>query len=237
MPFSAASATTNSSAGVVTIGASSFGSVLVNGRKRVPRPAAGISALRTVRLVMFFRLSGHNAGMGRADKQDVREELLQERRALTTEQIEAARAAVRRSGARPPRPGGLVDGRRIPAVAHRAGLARVARRTRPSRRTGAGAGDPARPRPRLGGTARRRAARAGRDRRRGRRAGARTRRRGGRHPPRPRRRLLRPGAGAGARPGRRSPRCSTTPRWSSQLPSEPWDLPVTAVVTPSGGWR
>src|SRR5690349_1120598 len=95
MPFSAASATTYSSAGVVTIGASSFGRVLVNGRKRVPRPAAGINALRTVRLVMFLRLTGHNAAMSRADKQDARDELLQERRALTAEQIEAARAAVR----------------------------------------------------------------------------------------------------------------------------------------------
>jgi 5-formyltetrahydrofolate cyclo-ligase len=44
---------------------------------------------------MFLRLSGDNAGMGRADKQDLREELLQERRALTAEQIDAARAAVR----------------------------------------------------------------------------------------------------------------------------------------------
>src|SRR6478609_818126 len=60
MPFSAASATTYSRAGVVTIGASSFGSVLVNGRKRVPRPAAGISALHTVRLDMDPRLTGHN---------------------------------------------------------------------------------------------------------------------------------------------------------------------------------
>lgn len=44
---------------------------------------------------MFLRLSGDNAGMGRADKQDVREELLQHRRALTAGQIEAARASVR----------------------------------------------------------------------------------------------------------------------------------------------
>ena len=44
---------------------------------------------------MAARLSGHNAGMARADKQDLRDELLQERRALTPDQIEAARAAVR----------------------------------------------------------------------------------------------------------------------------------------------
>ncbi len=37
------------------------------------------------------------AGSGRADKQDLREELLQERRALTPEAIESARAAVRRA--------------------------------------------------------------------------------------------------------------------------------------------
>src|SRR4051794_24743050 len=47
MPLRAASWTTYSSAGVVTIGASSFGTDFVNGRKRVPRPAAGMSALRT----------------------------------------------------------------------------------------------------------------------------------------------------------------------------------------------
>ncbi len=47
MPLRAASRTTNSSAGVVTIGASSLGTDLVNGRKRVPRPAAGTSAFRT----------------------------------------------------------------------------------------------------------------------------------------------------------------------------------------------
>lgn len=44
---------------------------------------------------MVLRLTGDNAGMSRADKQDVRDELLQERRALTAEQIELARAAVR----------------------------------------------------------------------------------------------------------------------------------------------
>lgn len=37
------------------------------------------------------------AGSGRADKQDLREELLQERRSLTPEAIESARAAVRRA--------------------------------------------------------------------------------------------------------------------------------------------
>src|SRR5882757_616174 len=42
-----ASATTNSSAGVLTIGSSSLGTTFVIGRNRVPRPAAGIKALVT----------------------------------------------------------------------------------------------------------------------------------------------------------------------------------------------
>src|SRR3954470_18987401 len=52
IPAPAASAMTSSRVGVVTIGASSLGTALVKGRNRVPRPAAGISALRTGELIL-----------------------------------------------------------------------------------------------------------------------------------------------------------------------------------------
>src|ERR687887_1020343 len=100
-PTSAASATTNSRAGVVTIGASSFGTALVSGRKRVPRPAAGMSALWTRGLVMPARVAGgQNCGVGRdervaAEKARLRNELLAARAARSVPDLEWARAAVR----------------------------------------------------------------------------------------------------------------------------------------------
>src|SRR3954467_3002009 len=47
-PASAASAATSSIPGVSTTGSNSFGTVLVAGRKRVPRPAAGTTAVRGI---------------------------------------------------------------------------------------------------------------------------------------------------------------------------------------------
>src|SRR4051795_5810481 len=49
-PAAAASSTTYWMAGLSTTGSISFGVAFVAGRKRVPRPAAGITALRTVRV-------------------------------------------------------------------------------------------------------------------------------------------------------------------------------------------
>ena len=47
-PASAASSATNSMPGVSTTGSNSLGTVLVAGRKRVPRPAAGTIAVRGI---------------------------------------------------------------------------------------------------------------------------------------------------------------------------------------------
>ncbi|GAC1639847.1 MAG: hypothetical protein NVS4B6_10670 [Mycobacterium sp.] len=46
LPASAASAATSSMPGVSTTGSSSFGTVLVAGRNRVPKPAAGTTAVK-----------------------------------------------------------------------------------------------------------------------------------------------------------------------------------------------
>ena len=48
MPARTASSTTYWIAGLSTTGSISFGCAFVAGRKRVPKPAAGITALRTV---------------------------------------------------------------------------------------------------------------------------------------------------------------------------------------------
>src|SRR5581483_5667339 len=50
MPEASASSTTSCSVGTSTIGSISFGTALVAGRKRVPRPAAGMTAFRTGRM-------------------------------------------------------------------------------------------------------------------------------------------------------------------------------------------
>src|SRR5712691_10023095 len=76
IPLAIASSTPYWIVGLSTSGSISFGCALVTGRKRVPRPAAGKIALRTV---MFDNLSGvdvgrhsawtaahHRAGGGRA---------------------------------------------------------------------------------------------------------------------------------------------------------------------------
>src|SRR3954466_1170649 len=51
IPQAAASSTTYWMAGRYTTGSISLGTALVTGRKRVPRPAAGITALRTLELM------------------------------------------------------------------------------------------------------------------------------------------------------------------------------------------
>ncbi len=47
MPAASASSTMSCSVGTSTMGSISFGIALVAGRKRVPRPAAGMTAFRT----------------------------------------------------------------------------------------------------------------------------------------------------------------------------------------------
>jgi 5-formyltetrahydrofolate cyclo-ligase len=185
---------------------------------------------------MFFRLSGHNAGMGRADKQDVREELLQERRALTTEQIEAARAAVRAAVlVRHAQAGWSTVAAYLPLRTEpgshelldelvRRGVRVLVPVTQPDRDLDwvalpgdeplgpdAIAGADAVLVPALAVAA----------------DGTRLGRGGGSYD----RALARVPAG--------TPVAALLydAEVVSQLPSEPWDLPVTAVVTPSGGWR
>jgi hypothetical protein len=51
-PAATASATMYWIVGVSTMGSSSFGTAFVAGRNRVPRPAAGITALRIFRVGM-----------------------------------------------------------------------------------------------------------------------------------------------------------------------------------------
>src|SRR5213083_851233 len=95
-PASDASSTTNCSAGVVTIGASSFGTAFVSGRKRVPRPAAGISALWTRGLDISRGYLGENLGMSAmdgssGDKARLRSDLLAARQARSPEDLATAR--------------------------------------------------------------------------------------------------------------------------------------------------
>ena len=63
-----------------------------------------------------------------ADKQDLREELLQERRALTPDAIAAARAAVRAAVLAALRRRAVDVGRGVPPAAHRARIGGAARR-------------------------------------------------------------------------------------------------------------
>src|SRR3954449_2918333 len=85
MPTFAASAMTSSNVGVETIGASSLGTDLVKGRKRVPRPAAGMRALRARGPVIPRRVTGQYFSVDDPDlasaKAELREELLAARRA------------------------------------------------------------------------------------------------------------------------------------------------------------
>src|SRR6185295_3660756 len=57
MPARTASSTTSWIVGVSTIGSISLGTALVAGKKRVPSPAAGITALRTCAIAMAGEVS------------------------------------------------------------------------------------------------------------------------------------------------------------------------------------
>src|SRR4051794_18370431 len=69
MPQATASSTTYWMAGRSTTGSISLGTALVTGRNRVPRPAAGITALRTVDVMScaLLRVEGRRAGPCGAD--------------------------------------------------------------------------------------------------------------------------------------------------------------------------
>src|SRR5438067_11797268 len=62
IPLAIASARPYWMVGLSTRGSISFGCAFVTGRKRVPRPADGKIALRTVRVVTSDNLSGGHAG-------------------------------------------------------------------------------------------------------------------------------------------------------------------------------
>src|SRR5579875_4008257 len=106
-PASAASAATSSMPGVSTTGNSSLGTVLVVGKKRVPRPAAGTTAVRgtgscardIVHTITARRSGGVKARpamvdrMATADKAALREQLLAARRSVADDvRAEEARA-------------------------------------------------------------------------------------------------------------------------------------------------
>src|SRR3954470_23936666 len=98
-PTSVASVTTNSSAGVVTIGARSFGTDFVSGRNRVPRAAAGISALDTRAGLIARAYPGQNQrgsshGEPHGEKGRLRGERCVAPRAPPLAELERARAAV-----------------------------------------------------------------------------------------------------------------------------------------------
>src|SRR3954470_13519958 len=100
MPPPAATATTRARVGVATPGARSWGTALGNGRNRVPRPAAGIRALRTRPSPIARGYRGKNGDMQDADapaarKAALRSSLLAARRARGAQQLEPARRALR----------------------------------------------------------------------------------------------------------------------------------------------
>src|SRR5262245_7179011 len=67
MPAATASSTTSWSVGTSTIGSISFGTALVAGRKRVPSPAAGITAFRTCAIAEDLSIAvGHRRCDGSA---------------------------------------------------------------------------------------------------------------------------------------------------------------------------
>ena len=246
MPFAAASATTNSSAGVVTIGASSFGTDLVNGRNRVPRPAAGISALRTRRSTSSSEAIGATNGPCRTPRTPSPQQgraadgaAARPRRAREPQQLERARRALR-----------VADRRaQCCAAEWRQVAAYLPLRTEPgspellaelagARRPGARAGVAGRPRSGLGG-----AGAAGRRRRLGRR----TRSRAAQAVLVPALAVARDGTRLGRGGGsydralardRRTPvvRAAVRRRAGRRAAARAdWDRPVTAAVTP-GGW-